>query len=429
MFVIGGERVDRQILHVDCNKFYASVECCLHPELRDKPVAVGGSEASRHGIVLTKNEIAARYGLTTGEPLWSARQKCPDLVVVPPNFPVYTRFSGMVRDILHDYTPAVEPFGLDEAWLDLTGCHGDPVDTAHAIRQRVKEELGITVSVGVSFNKSFAKLGSDYKKPDAVTVFSRENFREKVWPLPAESLIYVGHATKRKLAERYLFTIGDVANASPAMLQAMLGKWGPALHAMANGLDSQPVVPAGQERAVQSVSNGMTTPRDLTDNRDVRRVITALAESVGRRLREQHLMGKTIEIHLRDNTLHTQSYRATLEHYVRATGDIADEAYALFEKKHAFTRPLRSVTVGVSALEPDTLPCQLDMLEGEHRQRREALDQAVDGLRKRFGDSCVRRAILLEDTALTGTSLYDTHTVHPTGFSGTLDDLKGGGKP
>jgi len=417
--------MERKILHVDCNKFYASVECCLHPELRDKPVAVGGNEASRHGIVLTKNEIAAQYGLTTGEPLWAARQKCPQLVVVPPNFPTYTRFSSMVREILSDYSPAVEPFGLDEAWLDLTGCHGDAEDTAHAIRRRIKEELGITVSVGVSFNKSFAKLGSDYKKPDAVTVFSRENYKSRVWPLPAGSLLYVGPATRRKLEERYLFTIGDITGASPGLLQALLGKWGPALHAIANGRDDQPVVPAGQERAVQSVSNGMTTPRDLADHRDVQRVIMALAESVGRRLREQHLMGKTVEVQVRDNALHTQSYRTTLEHYIRATNDIAEAAYGLFLQKHRWIRPLRSITIGVSTLEPDTLPCQLDMLEGERRQRREDLDAAIDGLRRRFGDGCVRRAILLEDTALTGTSLYDTHTIHPTGFSGKLEDIGG----
>ncbi len=415
--------MERQILHVDCNKFYASVECCLNPALRDKPVAVGGNEASRHGIVLTKNEIAAHYGLTTGEPLWSARQKCPDLVVVPPHFATYTKFSGMVRDILREYTPVVEPFGLDEAWLDITGCGGHPVDTAHAIRQRVKEELGITVSVGVSFNKSFAKLGSDYKKPDAVTHFSKDNYKELVWPLSVGDLIYVGRATREKLAGRYLFTIGDVAGASPAMLASLLGKWGPVLHAMANGRDNQPVVPAEQAGTVSSVSNGMTTPRDLTDPRDVRRVVTALAESVGRRLREQHLMGKTVEIALRDNTLHTVSYRTTLEHYISATGDIADEAYILFEKKHPFHRPLRSVTIGISSLEPDTLPCQLDMLEGEHRQKREALDKTVDSLRRRFGDSCVRRAILLEDSDLTSTSLYDTHTIHPTGFSGKLEDI------
>lgn len=417
--------MERKILHVDCNKFYASVECCLNPELRDKPVVVGGSEASRHGIVLTKNEIAARYGLTTGEPLWSARQKCPDLVVVPPHFSTYTKFSGMVRDIFRDYTPIIEPFGLDEAWLDVSGSRESGEEIAHTIRRRIKAELGITVSVGVSFNKSFAKLGSDYKKPDAVTVFSKDNFRELVWPLPAGSLIYVGRATSRKLAERYLFTIGDVAQTDPELLHALLGKWGPALHAMANGKDSQPVIPIEQSSTVQSVSNGMTTPRDLTDNRDVQRVIIALAESVGRRLREQHLAGKTVELQLRDTKLITRSHRHTLDHYIQSTDDIAAAAFSLFQEVYSWRRPLRSITIGMGTLEPDTVPCQLDMIESAGREKREQLDKTIDGLRERFGDSCIRRAILLEDPQLTGISLYETHTVHPTGFSGKLDDIGG----
>lgn len=417
--------MEQKILHVDCNKFYASVECCLNPDLRDKPVVVGGSEASRHGIVLTKNEIAARYGLITGEPLWSARQKCPDLVVVPPHFATYTKFSGMVRDIFQDYTPIIEPFGLDEAWLDVTGSRESAEEIAHAIRRRVKAELGITVSVGVSFNKSFAKLGSDYKKPDAVTVFSKDNFRQLVWPLPAGSLIYVGKATSRKLAERYLFTIGDVAQSDPELLHALLGKWGPALHAMANGKDSQPVIPIEQSSTVQSVSNGMTTPRDLTDDRDVQRVIIALAESVGRRLREQHLAGKTVELQLRDTKLVTRSHRHTLEQYIQSTDDIAAAAFSLFQEVYSWRRPLRSVTIGMGTLEPDTVPCQLDMLDSAGREKREQLDKTVDGLRERFGDSCIRRAILLEDPQLTGISLYETHTVHPTGFSGKLDDIGG----
>ena len=418
----GGEGMDRQILHVDCNKFYASVECCLHPELRDKPVAVGGNEASRHGIVLTKNEIAAQYGLTTGEPLWSARQKCPQLVVVPPDFPTYIRFSGIVRRILQDYTDRVEPFGLDEAWLDLTGCAGDPVETAHAIRRRIRDELGITVSVGVSFNKSFAKLGSDYKKPDAVTVFSRENYKQLVWPLSADELIYVGRATKKKLAERYIFTIGDVANADVSMLRALLGKWGGMLHAMANGRDNQPVVPIGEESAVQSVSNGITTPRDLINDHEVKAVLYMLAESVGRRLREQHFVGRTIEIQLRDNALVMRSHRTTLDYYIRSTQDIAEEAFALFTRQYDRARPIRSVTVGVSALEPDTTPCQLDLLDSAARDKHEKLDRAVDALKARFGDGCVRRAIVMEEPELTGGSPYETHTIHPVGFSGKIDD-------
>ncbi len=417
--------MERQILHVDCNKFYASVECCLNPDLRDKPVVVGGNEASRHGIVLTKNEIAARYDIATGETLWSARRKCPDLVVMPPHFPMYTKFSHMVRAILREYSPLVEPFGLDEAWVEVTGCRRDPVDIAHEIRCRVKEELGITVSIGVSFNKSFAKLGSDYKKPDAVTVFSRENYRELVWPLPAGDLLFVGRATKKKLEERFLYTIGDVARADPAMLQALLGKWGPALHAVANGRDSQPVVPVEEAATVQSVSNGMTTPRDLTDDWDVQRVLTVLAESVGRRLREQHFVGKTVELQLRDNQLNTRSHRVTLDHYIQATDDITEAAYALFKSHYQWKRPLRSITVGVSHLEPEDTPSQMDMNDSDRREKREQLDKAVDGLRLRFGDKCIRRAILLEDPELTGESLYDTHTVHPTGFSGKTDEIGG----
>ena len=417
--------MERCILHVDCNKFYASVECSLNPELWGKPVVVGGNEQSRHGIVLTQNESAAKSGLSTGETLWSARRKCPDLITVPPHFPLYHKYSEMVRSILREYTPLVEPFGLDEAWMDVTGSGRSAVEIAQEIRQRVKCELGITVSIGVSFNKTFAKLGSDYKKPDAVTVFSRENYRDLVWPLSAGELIYVGRATRKKLEERYIFTIGDVAKADPGLLQSLLGKWGPALHAIANGRDSQPVIPAEDSAGVQSVSNGMTTPRDLTDNRDVQRVLMVLAESIGRRMREQHLVGKTVELQLRDNQLNTRSHRVTLDHYIQATGDIEAAAYDLFLASYRWQKPLRSVTIGVSSLEPEGTPVQMDMTDSAGREKREQLDRTVDSLRQRFGDKVIRRAILLEDPDLTGDSLYETHTVHPTGFSGKTDKIGG----
>lgn len=413
--------MERQILHVDCNKFYASVECCLHPELRDKPIAVGGSEESRHGIILTKNEIAARYGLVTGEPLWAARKKCPELIVVPPHFSTYMRFSGMVRKILAKYTDRIEPFGLDEAWLELTGGRQSPETVAQEIRRRVREELGITVSIGVSFTKPFAKLGSDYKKPDAVTVFSRENYRKLVWPLPVESLIYVGSATRKKLAQRYIFTVGELAAADPAMLRALLGKWGGMLHAMANGQDNQPVIPAAEAAAIQSISNGMTSPRDMENEQDVRIVLYVLAESVGRRLREQHLFGKTVELQLRDTNLATQGFRTTLDHFIRSTDDIAREALTLFRRRYTWRRPLRTLTVGISGLEPDTTPCQLDLLDSDNREKRETLDRAVDDLKKRFGDRCIRRAVVMEDPTLAGLSPYEDHTIHPVGFSGKVE--------
>ena len=394
--------MERKILHVDCNKFYASVECAQHPELRDKPLVVGGNEEARHGVVLTKNEIAARYGIKTGETLWSARRKCPDLVTVPPHFHLYNEYSKRVRQILLQYTPLVEPFGLDEAWMDVTGCRRGAVEIAEEIRRRIREELGITVSIGVSFNKTFAKLGSDYKKPDAVTVFSRENYQKLVWALPIGELLYVGHSTKEKLEERFLYTIGDVAKADTTLLQALLGKGGPELKAVANGLDNQPVVPIEEADEVQSVSNGMTTPRDLTDNRDVKQVIVALSESVGHRLREQHLCGKTVELHLRDNRLVTHTHRTTLDRYIRTTDDVAREAYALFCAVYRWPHPLRSVTVCVSSLEPEDTPCQLDMEDHTEQDKRERLDRTVDSLRERFGNACICRAISMEDPDLTG---------------------------
>jgi len=217
----------RVILHSDLNNFYASVECLYRPELRDKPVAVGGDPERRHGIVLAKNYLAKATGIKTGEALWQARQKCPGLTVVPPNFPLYLRFSRLARKIYADYTDQIEPFGIDEAWLDVTGSHilGNGVQIADEIRERMKFELGVTVSVGVSWNKIFAKLGSDLKKPDATTAITRENYTRVAWPLPAEDLLYVGRATQRKLYKHGIYTIGDIAGAEPQYLRSFLGKW------------------------------------------------------------------------------------------------------------------------------------------------------------------------------------------------------------
>ena len=235
---------DRTILHSDLNSFYASVEIRNNPTLADKPVAVGGDEQARHGIVLAANPLAKQYGIRTAETLWSARRKCPDLVIVPTHFDEYHRFSQAVRQIYLDYTSQIEPMSLDEAFLDVTGSRelfGDGETIAQTIRTRVKEELGLTVSIGISFNKIFAKLGSDYKKPDAVTIFSRKNYRELVWPQPVGNLLYVGKATAAKLAGIGIHTIGELAAADPAALQMLLGRMGPTLHDYANGRAENPV--------------------------------------------------------------------------------------------------------------------------------------------------------------------------------------------
>lgn len=296
--------MDRAILHSDMNNFYASVECLYRPELREKPVVVGGDPEQRHGIVLAKNGIAKKFGIKTGEAIWQARQKCSFLVALPPDFKKYLRFSRRAKEIYSDYTDQIEPFGIDEAWLDVTGSSGKTgEEIAQEIRQRIKDELGVTVSIGVSWNKIFAKLGSDYKKPDAVTAITRNNYRDIVWPLPASDLLYVGRATESKLKGVGINTIGDIALSDAKFLKSRLGKWGEYLWSFANGLDSSPVVRAGDEAIIKSIGNSTTTPRDLVNEEDVKMVVYLLGESVASRMREHGFKARTVALYVRDNEL------------------------------------------------------------------------------------------------------------------------------
>ena len=265
----------RTILHVDLNSFYASVECLYHPELRNLPVAVTGDVEARHGIILAKNQLAKQFNVKTGEAIWQAKQKCPKLICLPADYRKYLRFSRLAKTICADYTDRIESFGIDENWLDIGGSaqlFGTGPEIADTIRRRFREELGITASVGVSYNKIFAKLGSDMKKPDATTVITADNFREKVWPLPVEDLLYVGRATQRKLNSRMIKTIGDLANADLRTLKILLGVWGEVLHQYANGMDNSPVRLSGEESIVKSIGNSTTTLRDLVNEDDAKMI-------------------------------------------------------------------------------------------------------------------------------------------------------------
>ena len=305
--------MDRIILHSDCNCFYASVEMLHHPELADKPLAVGGDEKERHGIVLTANYPAKRRGVKTGMALWQARQVCPDLVFVPPRMDLYIRFSRMARAIYHDYSDQVENFGLDECWLDVTKtCHlfGDHTVSiengyriACEISDRIKRELGITVSIGVSWNKIYAKLGSDYKKPDAIMVFDRKNYRRFVYPLPASDFLYVGSRTAKKLEKLGIRTIGNLAAMDPQILKEWFGKVGLMLSVFARGEDQTPVSEVGLEATIKSIGNSTTTPRDLVNNEDVKLVLYLLSESVASRLKENGFIGQVVEVYVRDSEL------------------------------------------------------------------------------------------------------------------------------
>lgn len=409
----------RAILHIDMNSCYASIECLHHPEIRHLPVAVGGDVEARHGIILAKNELAKRAGVKTGEALWQAKQKCPDLVIVPPHYQLYLRFSRMARAIYAEYTDLIEPFGLDEAWIDVTGSgvFGDAVEIAETIRNRVKFELGITVSIGVSFNKIFAKLGSDYKKPDAVTVFGKDDYREKVWPLPVEELLYVGPATTRKLRARCIRTIGDLAQTDPSLLHSWLGKMGYVLHAFANGNDPSPVAPLGEEAIIKSIGNSTTTPRDLTCEEDVNIIFYVLAESVAARMRENGFRAKTVQISLRDTDLFSFERQCKLESPSCLASELHDAGMRLLQDNYRFRKPLRSVGIRGMDLVPIQTAIQLNFFEDPvRREKRERLEVAVDELRRRFGHAAVSRAVTMCDPSLGTLNPKDDHTIHPVGY-------------
>ena len=307
--------MSRTILHIDMNNFYASVECLYRPEIRHLPVAVAGDPANRHGIILAKNMLAKKLGIKTGEAIWQAKLKAPKLVTVPPDFRKYLNFSRLARKILYDYTDQIEPFGIDENWIDVSGSeslYGDGSSIANSIHLRIREELGLTVSIGVSFNKVFAKLGSDLRKPDAVTLIPQDRYKEIVWLLPVEDLLYVGKSTLKKMHYIGITTIGSLATCETELLHAVLGKWGDVLWLFANGRDTSPVRRINESAAIKSIGNGTTCPRDLIDNEDVKLIFTVLSESIAARLRDYGLKATGIQIYIRDNKLYSFSRQKRL---------------------------------------------------------------------------------------------------------------------
>ena len=414
----------RTILHVDLNNFYASVECLYRPELRGKPVAVCGDPELRHGIVLAKNYPAKATGITTGEAIWQAKQKCPGLVVLPPNFSLYLEFARHARKIYTDYASRIEPFGLDEAWLDVTGSKtlfGDGEAIANRIRERIKSELGVTASAGVSFNKVFAKLGSDMKKPDATTVISVLNYKEKVWPLPVQELLYVGRATQRKLNRKCIYTIGDLAQADAKNLAYSLGKWGAVIHDFANGRDCSQVANFGEESIIKSIGNSTTTPRNLVCAKDVRLVFYVLAESVAARLREHGFECRTVQIHIRDASLLSFERQGKLTRPTNLSNDIFRLANELFTKNYRWNDHIRSLGLRACDLAPSNLAVQTSLfLDEEQLAKQQRLEETLDTLRRRYGYYCLQRAVMLEDKPL-HINPKDDHVIHPMGlFNGPL---------
>ena len=389
------------ILHSDLNCFYASVEMNENPALQGREVAVCGSTENRHGIVLTASYPAKRKGVKTGMANWQALQACPGLICVPPQYELYLKYSRRIRAIYARYAGAVEPFGMDECWLEIPYGQGFEKTgrvTAEEIRRVVRRETGLTVSVGVSFTKVFAKLGSDMKKPDAVTVIDDLHFRETVWPLKASELLYIGPATTRRLARLNIHTIGDVARADPALLQKHLGKNGLMLHSFANGTDRARVMPSGYEEPIQSVGHGITCVVDLHSKEEVWRVLYELAQDVGHRLREHHLQAGAVQLTVKDCDLQYRQYQAPLTAPSQSPLEIAQAALELFNRSYRWDKDVRALTI--RAIQPMSadIPQQLNLfVDDRSRQKRQRMEDAVDQIRMRFGNSAIRAASLLGD--------------------------------
>jgi len=394
--------MQRVILHSDMNNFYASVETVFDPSLRGRPIAVGGDPGRRHGIVLAKNGLAKRCGVKTGETLWQARQKCPDILFVPPHFDRYLDFSRRAKAIYASYTDQVEAFGLDECWLDVTDSRvfGTGEEIAQKIRARIREELKITASIGVSYNKVFAKLGSDMKKPDAVTAITPENYRAKVWPLPAADLLFVGRATSAGLQKYGIRTIGDIARTDAALLQSWFGKNGLTLWQFANGYEASPVRRLGEEAPIKSVGNSTTTPRDLVCEEDVKITLYTLAESVAARLREDGLLCSTVTLAVRDQSLKWFERQLRLPEPSCVSSAIALAALSLFRENVRPPYALRSLGVRASELSARGAR-QLSMLpEAIEAQKQERIETAIDSIRARFGHAAVQRGLMFGDRSL-----------------------------
>lgn len=396
--------MERVILHSDMNSCYASIEIQKNPALRGKPVVVGGHEEDRHGIVLAKSQEAKAYGIQTAEPLWEAHRKCPNLIVVPPHYDDYLDFSRRARKIYYDYTNQVEPFGLDECWLDVTGSvhlFGSGETIAHTIRKRIKKELGITVSIGVSFTKTFAKLGSDMKKPDAVTVIPKDQYRSIVYPLPVESMIGIGRKTKEKLNRLGIITLGDLAHTEPMLLGKRLGVVGVKLWQKVQAIDDDPVADYDYRPEIKTIGNGITLREDLLSDVEVRRILQILSFKVSRRLREYGLEAEGIDLHLKDSHFVGYSFQSVLPYGGQTSFFLRDGAFDLYRSRYDGRLPIRAITLRAIRLVPEKHAIQRDMFSDYDKQKKEeALDKALHGIKARYGDGAVTFLGLLEDTKM-----------------------------
>lgn len=386
---------EKIIFHADCNSFYASVELLRYPELRAKPVAVSGSEDNRHGIILAKNEAAKKFDVRTAETVWQAKQKCPDLILLPPHRSQYQKYSRIINQIYESYTDRVESFGIDESWLDMTGSWqlfgSSPLEVAHRLKEEVKAKTGITISVGVSFTKIFAKLGSDLKKPDAVTEIKKENYQDIVWPLPVNRLLYVGAKARQTLESLGIVTIGDLAEADKEMLQQVLGKQGEQLFCYARGEGEDRVAYAHEKEPVKSVGNGLTFRRNLVGEQDIKMGVQSLADEVGTRLRYYKMYAGNVQVLIKDPSFKSISRQKPLKYATNLTKDIFQVSMELMRENWDFRKPIRMLTITAGQLTDFPFAVQTSLLDEEVAidPKQEKLETSIDKIREKFGRTAV----------------------------------------
>ena len=392
--------MDRTILHCDCNSYFASVECISHPELKRVPMAVCGDPESRHGIILAKNELAKAYGIQTAETIWQAKRKCPQLTLVVPHHDLYEQISDQINEIYGQYTDLVEPFSIDESWLDVTGTlhtFGSGERIANELRRRIREEIGITISVGVSFNKIFAKLGSDYKKPDATTCITRDNYQTILWPLPARDMMFVGSTTAERLARMGIATIGDIANAGRDQLRLILGRSGETIWEYAAGEDCSLVRRADESEQPKSIGNSITFPHDLVGRQEICAGLLALCDQVGSRLRKHGLYCASVQIQIKDPLLATISRQQKLAAPTNVTRELYEAAVAIADKSWSMSSPVRLLSVTAANL-GDCCTEQMTLIGDttEGKLKNAKLDRAMDSIRSRFGKDSISYARLMK---------------------------------
>ena len=393
---------DRNIFHCDCNSFFASVSLLPYPELRDKPVAVGGSSETRHGIVLAKNEAAKKYGIKTAQTIASAKQLCPDLIVLPPQRDRYEYFSKIINEIYNSYTDLVEPFGIDESWLDVTNSYhlfaDSPPQLADMIRQRVYYETGLTISVGVSFNKIFAKLGSDYKKPNATTVITPSDYKEILYPLNVGDMMYVGATTKQTLYNMGIRTIGQLAQADPVLLEDKLGKHGRELYTYANGLDTSPVAPFDAHREIKSIGSGNTFYRNIKGDEDIKPALMVLSDQVGARLRKHNLYANGVQITIKNPAFVSFTRQCRIPS-TNVSENIYKTAYKLLCDNWSLKAEIRMLTVTALDLTKGKRAQQLNLFEAGKAvddTKKENLQKALDKLNSKYGKNTVKNASVMK---------------------------------